>query len=333
MRPKTIVFLSQALGKDLRLHACIMYRAKRIYGEAYNDGKELRDGNHQTGRRRESMDKVRREGTGMNIIAVMGSPKGKGAGYKIVRMIEDQMKAMGDIEFKYLFLKEANLKPCTGCYQCMARGEEKCPLKDDRATIEIELLAADGVILSSPVYVANVSGLMKNFIDRFAYLNHRPRFHRQKVLTVVNMAGGGQKETVSALKIGLGGARGTRVVQELTIATPPWLQTERAVARKEQTIAAAAKEFYRACLDASLPSPTLKGYIDFLMMQRLAIECRQYLPADYEFYKGRAYYFDTSVNPIKAVAAKAIVGFMMNIWTKNMGPGNVSWPIAKKEEE
>jgi len=69
------------------------------------------------------------------------------------------------------------------------------------------------------------------------------------------------------------------------------------------------------------------------MMQRLAIECRQYLPADYEFYKGRAYYFDTSVNPIKAVAAKAIVGFMMNIWTKNMGPGNVAWPVAKKEKE
>jgi hypothetical protein len=38
------------------------------------------------------MDKVRREGTGMKIIAVMGSPKGKGAGYKIVRMIEDRMK-------------------------------------------------------------------------------------------------------------------------------------------------------------------------------------------------------------------------------------------------
>ena len=268
----------------------------------------------------------------MKIIAVMASPKGKGAGYKIVRMIEDRMKAMGGVEFTYLFLKEANLKPCTGCYQCMARGEEKCPLKDDRAAIEQELLAADGVILSSPVCVANVSGLMKNFIDRFAYLNHRPRFHRQKVLTVVNMAGGGQKETAAALKIALGGARGARVVHELAIATPPWLQTGRAVAKKERTIAAAAEKFYRACLDVSLPSLTLRGYIDFLMMQRLAIECRQSLPADYDFYKGKAYYFDTRVNPINAAAAKAIVGLMMNVWVKNMGPGNVAWPVAKKDE-
>jgi multimeric flavodoxin WrbA len=82
----------------------------------------------------------------------------------------------------------------------MARGEDKCPLQDDRAMMEQELLAANGVILSSPVHVANVSGLMKNFMDRFAYTNHRPRFHRQKVLTVVNMAGTSKKETLAALR-------------------------------------------------------------------------------------------------------------------------------------
>jgi len=132
----------------------------------------------------------------MKIVAIMGSPKGKGAGYRIVRMIEDRMKAMGDVEVVYLFLKDANLKPCIGCYQCMAMGEERCPLKDDRAAIEQELLAADGVILSSPVYVNNVSWLMKNFIDRFAYTNHRPCFHRQKVLTVANTGVGGQRATL-----------------------------------------------------------------------------------------------------------------------------------------
>ena len=143
----------------------------------------------------------------MKIIAVMGSPKGKGSGYKIVKMIEEKMKAMGDVEFEYLFLKDANLKPCTGCYTCMAKGEDKCPLKDDRAAIEQMLLEADGVILSSPMYVLNVSSLMKNFIDRFAYTNHRPRFHRQKVLSVVNMGGDNPKAALSFLRNALGGSR------------------------------------------------------------------------------------------------------------------------------
>ena len=264
----------------------------------------------------------------MKILAIMGSPKGKGSGYKIVTMIEDRMKAMGDVEFVYLFLKDANLKSCIGCYTCMAKGEDKCPLKDDRAAIEQKLLAADGVILSSPMYVLNVSWLMKNFIDRFAYTNHRPRFHRQKVLTVVNMGGDSPKATLSFLRNALGGSR---IVHELGIATPPWMQTERAIAKKERAIDAAAKKFYRACLDTSLPSPTLHSLILFLVRQKIYLECRQYLPADYAFYNGKAYYYDTDINPIKAAVAKAIAGVMVNMM-KDMGPGNVSWPVAKKEE-
>ncbi len=265
----------------------------------------------------------------MKIIAIMGSPRGKGSGYRIVRMIEERMKALGVIEFAYLFLKDANLKSCLGCYTCMAKGEDKCPLKDDRAAIEQELLTADGIILSSPVYVSDVSGLMKNFIDRFAYLNHRPRFLRQAFLSVVNMAGTEGKGALSALRYAIGGARGSRALYRLAVATPPWLQTERAIANKERAIDSAAKKFYEACLDASLPRPTLKSYIDFLMMQMLSVECRPWLPADYEFYEGRAYYFDTRINPIKAVAAKAIVGFMMSLWRKLMGPGKVPWPVAR----
>ncbi len=267
----------------------------------------------------------------MKIIAIMGSPRGKGSGYKIVKMIEDRMKVMGEVEFEYLFLKDANLKPCIGCYNCMAKGQDKCPLKDDRAAIEQKLLTADGFILSSPVYVSNVSWLMKNFIDRFAYMNHRPQFHRQKMLTVVNMGGTDNKGALSALKIALGYARGARIVHKLAIATPPWPQTERAVAKKEQAIDAAAKKFYLTCLDTSLPLPTFSSYMDFFIMQKLSLECKQYLPADYVFYNSKAYYYDTRINPIKAAAAKAIVGVMMKMW-KGMGPGNVSWPVAKKEE-
>ena len=46
------------------------------------------------------------------------------------------MKSLGEVEFEYLFLKDAKLRPCLGCYACMALGEDKCPLRDDRAAIE-----------------------------------------------------------------------------------------------------------------------------------------------------------------------------------------------------
>jgi multimeric flavodoxin WrbA len=258
----------------------------------------------------------------MKILAIMGSPKGKGSGYRIVRMIEDRMKAMGDVEFTYLFLKDGDLRLCTGCHTCMAKGEDKCPLKDDRAAIEQQLLAMDGVILSSPLYVLNVSWLMKSFIDRFAYTNHQPRFHRQRVLTVVNMGGDYPKAALSLLRNALSGSR---VVHELGVATPPWPQRSRAVAKKERTIDGAAKKLYQACLDRSLPSPTLGSLILFFVRRRIYLEVRNILPVDYAFYTGKEYYYDTNIHPIKAAAAKAIAGIMVRLM-KNMGPGNVQWP-------
>ncbi|HTY90270.1 MAG TPA: flavodoxin family protein [Methanocella sp.] len=263
----------------------------------------------------------------MKVMAIMGSPRGRGAGYKVVRLIEEQMKAIGPVEFEYLFLKDADLKPCIGCFNCVSKGEDKCPLKDTRADIEKKMLEADGIILSSPGYVQNVSWLMKNFMDRFAYTNHRLRFFRQKVLLVANSGGAGLNETLSAMRIALGGAR---VVHELGAGTPPWPQTIGAVAKKEKAINIAANKFYRACLDTSLPSPMFREYMRFLIQQRVGIECKEWLPADFEFYSGKDYFYDTKINPVMASAAKAIVGIALNMM-KDMGPGVVKWPLEKKE--
>ncbi len=264
----------------------------------------------------------------MKILAIMGSPRGRGSGSKIVKMVEERMKARGDVEFEYLFLKEADLKPCIGCFNCVAKGEDKCPLKDSRADIEKKMLEADGIILSSPGYVQNVSWLMKNFMDRFAYTNHRLRFFRQKVLLVANSGGAGLDETLAAMRIALGGAR---VVHELGVGTPPWPQTIGAVAKKEKAINAAAEKFYRACLDTSLSSPTFNEYMRFLIQQRVGVECKEWLPADFEFYNGKAYFYETRLNPAMAAAARTLVSFLMGMM-KDMGPGQVKWPLDLKKE-
>lgn len=238
------------------------------------------------------------------------------------------MKAMGTVEFEYLFLKDAGLRPCIGCFACVAKGEDRCPLKDGRAEIEKKLLEADGVILSSPGYVQNVSGLMKNFIDRFAYTNHRLRFFRQKVLLVANSGGSGLDRTLAAMRVALGGAR---IVHELGAGTPPWPQTAAAVARKERAVGAAAEKFYRACLDASLPSPSFNDYVRFLVQQRIGTECREWLPADFEFYDGREYFYEARIGPATKAAAKALVGIMMATM-RNMGPSQVKWPPDVKND-
>src|SRR5512143_2920305 len=134
----------------------------------------------------------------MKVLAIMGSPR-KGDSFEVTHLIEKSMKSLGNVDFEYLWLKDAHLEICRGCCVCFAKGEKCCTLKDDRERIENAIHAADGVIFVSPVYVMNVTALMKNFIDRFAYRCHRPRFFRKYAMLVSNAAVIGTPQTLKAL--------------------------------------------------------------------------------------------------------------------------------------
>ncbi len=59
-----------------------------------------------------------------------------------------------------------NIHPCIGCAKCQT-GENGCVFKDDMLELNPELLAADMIVLVSPIYFFDVNGQMKVTIDRF----------------------------------------------------------------------------------------------------------------------------------------------------------------------
>lgn len=172
-------------------------------------------------------------------MAIIGSPRKKGNSYKAAKEVEERMKQLGDVEFEYLFLRDADLKMCRGCFICISKGEDLCPLKDERAEIENKMLEADGIIFVSPVYCQNVSGLMKNFIDRFAYVFHRPRFFDQKAMILSTTSGAGLKETLDYLKKLEIWGFGTPV--ELGVITPPWPMSDALKEKNKKNINKASK--------------------------------------------------------------------------------------------
>jgi multimeric flavodoxin WrbA len=109
----------------------------------------------------------------------MGSPI-TGNTYRAAERIRELMEAHGPVEFEYLWLRDEDLLPCRGCFVCIARGEERCPNRDDAPAIEQRMREAGGVIFALPVYGMNVSGLFKTFVDRFCYIFHPPRFFDKK---------------------------------------------------------------------------------------------------------------------------------------------------------
>ena len=111
----------------------------------------------------------------MKILAVIGSPRNNGNTYEAVKLIEDELNIKNPgIEFEYVQLGSANLKPCKGCFTCIERGEEKCPLKDGRETLEFKMQQADGVIFASPVYTYNVSWIRKTEMFYERLLDTKP---------------------------------------------------------------------------------------------------------------------------------------------------------------
>ena len=76
----------------------------------------------------------------------------------------------------------------------MDRGEERCPLKDERDLLMGKIDQSDGVIFASPNYSFQVSGIMKVFLDRFGFALHRPRFFGKTFTSLVaqGVYGGGK---------------------------------------------------------------------------------------------------------------------------------------------
>ncbi len=237
----------------------------------------------------------------MKILAVMGSPKGKGQGYKIAEKVEKKMKKFGDIDFEYLFLKDANLELCRGCFLCISKGIDLCPIEDDMTKIKEKIKNSDGIILSSPGYVYNVSWLMKNFIDRFAYTNHRPQFFDQKLLLIANSGGAGMEETIEAMRNTFG--VGPEIVDEITYMTPPWDLSDKAEAKQQNSVNKATRKFYKSILNKKREVPGFNKYFRFKFFKNVSSSVKDYLPADYEYYKDKGeYYYETRISIFKKIA-------------------------------
>jgi len=105
----------------------------------------------------------------MKILAINGSHSGK-RGYThflIEKLFEGAKNAGADCE--EITLAKLNINICKGCSVCNTdKHLLKCIYeeKDDVAMIFNKMREADIIIYATPIYVFNMSGLMKVFIDR-----------------------------------------------------------------------------------------------------------------------------------------------------------------------
>lgn len=118
------------------------------------------------------------------VTAFIGSAR-KQATYEAVREFEKNLNSYTEIDFEYVFLKDYQLEFCRGCKLCFDKGEEICPIRDDRDVLIDKINHSDGVIFATPNYSFHVSASMKNLLDRLAFVFHRPRFFGKTFTSIV----------------------------------------------------------------------------------------------------------------------------------------------------
>lgn len=101
----------------------------------------------------------------MKIFCFVGSNNQHSLGAYVADCLEDALRKK-NFEVSFYKGNQCDIHLCKGCSLCFAEG--RCPLDETDIMKEIkrDMSEADVVIWISPVYANNVSGMMKNYIDR-----------------------------------------------------------------------------------------------------------------------------------------------------------------------
>lgn len=135
----------------------------------------------------------------MKVIGINGSARKDGNTALIIGKVFDELGKEG-IETDLIQLADYDIQPCRGCFACKGRGN--CVFANDGfAEIFSSMIYADGIILGSPVYSADVSAKMKAFLERGGVVvATNPGLLRHKVgASVAAVRRGGGMTTVDTM--------------------------------------------------------------------------------------------------------------------------------------
>ncbi len=116
----------------------------------------------------------------MKIIGVCGSPRRGNSEWMLGQVMAEAAACGAEVET--LLLRKMDIRPCRGCLTCETGGKDRpgiCVIKDDMNAVYPRLLAADVLVLATPVYFEMLSGLLKCFLDRTCPI--WPRLERKRL--------------------------------------------------------------------------------------------------------------------------------------------------------
>lgn len=109
----------------------------------------------------------------MNIVIINGSPRKDGNTVKMCRAFADgAISQKHDATVEIVNLYDFDFKGCKSCFACKLKDAEtygKCVVKDSLSPVLEKALKSDILVLASPIYLMDVSGMYKSFLERLIF--------------------------------------------------------------------------------------------------------------------------------------------------------------------
>lgn len=121
----------------------------------------------------------------MKIVGVVGSLREGGNTEIAVRITLEKCKERG-AETEMITLYNKKINDCTNCGICI---KEACPIDDDVPDILEKMKNADVIIVASPVYFGDISGVLKCLIDRCIIIKRQGMLFRNKIGGAIAVGG------------------------------------------------------------------------------------------------------------------------------------------------
>lgn len=226
--------------------------------------------------------------------------------YGVIEQVQEILNN-NNIDVEIINLFDYDIKPCIGCENCLIKGS--CVLKDDVSDIMDKIRLSDGIILTSPVYMENISGTLKTFLDRTCKWFHRPELCGKPILVIATTKGSGLKFTLKYLErvaIQWGGFNAGKIGRSIRN-----IDNEVEVREVEKFIdhIEMDKEHYKPSLDALI----------HFQVQKVLAKKVGYLDSEHWEEKGwnnKVYYFKSKINPIKKLIAKSFGSLLDGVVNK-----------------
>jgi len=107
----------------------------------------------------------------MKVLAINGSPRKTWNTAMLLNSALEGAKSAG-AEVKRIDLYDYKYTGCVSCFECKRLGGKSfghCAVKDELAPILEEAKQADVLLLGSPIYFSDLTGMMRSFIERLYF--------------------------------------------------------------------------------------------------------------------------------------------------------------------